>query len=184
MFRIFRDPMGNYPMPRSIVVYNYYGCCRGHSADVREEPARFLMPGAVLDEVLGVLGSIPPEACGLLLGPRSHRSLITHFLRDETGIPSPTMFQIDGEQLTKAISRYVAAGLDVKGIAHSHPSGVHEPSSGDLRYLRKLFGNRKNAAAVEADFYFPIISDGQVFHFAFDRAAGRDRLKPAKVILI
>lgn len=194
MFRIGSYLMGTHPLPQSIVIYNYYGCCRGrtafeHEASVRvseeqEEGARFLMPRAVLDELLEVLSSIPPEACGVLLGPRCHSSLITHFVRDETGTPSPTMFQIDGEHLTKAIHPYVQVGLDVKGIAHSHPSGIHNPSGGDLRYLRKLFGNRKNAVAPEVDFYFPIISDGQVFHYAFDRSAGRDRLKPAKVVLI
>lgn len=194
MLRIVNYLKGTHPMPRSIVINNYYGYSRGlsafeHEVSVRdseeeEETSRFLMPRAVFDEVLEILSSIPPEACGVFLGPQSHGSLITHFIRDETGIPSPTMFRIDGERLTKAIHPYVTAGLDVKGIAHSHPSGIYRPSNGDLRYLRKLFGNRKNADAPELDFYFPIISDGQVFHYAFDRSAGRDRLKPAKVVLI
>ena len=61
---------------------------------------------------------------------------------------------------------FVGAGLDIKGIAHSHPSGCYEPSEGDKHYLRKLFSRQKNASA--GCFYFPIISDGRIFHFAYD----------------
>jgi len=181
--------------PRSIVVCNP---CRGvppgpaaweHGpadapADEREEATCFLMSRSVHDELLSVLGSIPPEACGMLLGPKSHRSLITHFVRDETGTSSPASFRIDGAQMTEAIRPFVAAGLDIKGIAHSHPSGCYRPSEGDMVYLRKLFTNRRNASAAAGLFYFPIISDGQIFHFAYEPSAGKKSMRPAKLSLL
>lgn len=195
MFRLANYVGSKRDVPRSIVVYNYYyGFSPGlaavehetHTSDSSgdEEIARFFMPRAVYEEVIEILGSVPPEACGMLLGPKRHGSLITHFVRDESGASSPTMFRIDGERMTEALKPYLAAGLDVKGICHSHPSGCYRPSDGDLTYLRKLFANHKNASAHAAAFYFPIISDGQVFHFAYDSAAGKRGLRPAKLALL
>lgn len=195
MFRLANYVGSKNDVPRSIVVYNYYyGFAPGLAAAEHEthvpdpgdeEVARFFMPRAVYEEVIEVLGSVPPEACGMLLGPKRHGSLITHFVRDESGASSPTMFRIDGERMTEALRPFVAAGLDVKGICHSHPSGCYRPSDGDLTYLKKLFSNRKNASAHAAAFYFPIISDGQVFHFAYDPAAsGKRGLRPAKLALL
>lgn len=178
--------------PRRVVIYNYYygftsptsAGAEAHEPGEIDSPIRFMMPRAVCDELLQALGGVPPEACGMLLGPRTHPSLLTHFLRDESGHSSPATFRIDGDRMTDAIKPYVSAGLDVKGIVHSHPSGIHRPSSGDVEYLKKLFGNKKNATAPDAmAFYFPILSDGQLFHFAYDRADG-DRLKPARLGLI
>ncbi len=179
--------------PKSVVVYNYYyGFSPGaspvengsHPHDAVGASSRFLMPRAVYEDLLNFLGSVPPEACGMLLGPASHCSLITHFVPDESGVSSPTTFHIDGVRMTEVLKPYIAAGLDVKGICHSHPSGYYHPSSGDLTYLKRLFSNRKNASSRTSLFYFPIVSDGQIFHFAYDRSAGGDGLRSAKLALL
>lgn len=190
----FRNSLGrDHKAPRSVFVYNYYYGFSADSpsmthetvtADLDGSVARFYMLRAVYEEIFEVLGSVPPEACGMLLGPTSHASMITHFLPDDSGISSPTMFQIDGKRMTEVIQPYIAAGLDVKGICHSHPSGCYRPSSGDLTYLRRLFASDKNSNSATTTFYFPIISDNQIFHFAYDRTASKDGLKSAKLALI
>lgn len=195
MFRLGNYVGGSKNAPRSIVVYNYYygfspglppveQAVRGPHPDEDEAVCRFFMPRAVYEELLEVLGGVPPEACGMLLGPKTHAALITHFVRDESGVSSPTTFSIDGDRMTESLKPYVSAGLDVKGIVHSHPSGFYRPSDGDVTYLKKLFANRKNASASPAAFYFPIVSDGQIFHFAYDRGTGKSGLKPAKLALL
>ncbi len=193
MFRIGQSSAQPRAVPRTVVVYNYYyGFSPGvgpvehesHRPDADGQDSRFYMARSVYDELLAHLASVPPEACGMLLGPASHGSLITHFIPDQSGESSPTTFHIDGARMTETIKPYVAAGLDVKGICHSHPSGFYRPSSGDLTYLKRLFTNSKNASSATSLFYFPIVSDGQIFHFAYDRSAGKDGLKPAKLDLL
>jgi proteasome lid subunit RPN8/RPN11 len=199
MFRLKRYLGHGHVAPQSVVIYNYY---YGFSApriglethepeplpialDDLQGPARFVMLRSVHEELIESLGSIPPEACGMLLGPKKHASLITHFVRDESGKGSPVSFQIDGERMTKTIKPFITAGLDLKGIVHSHPRGVHRPSGGDLIYLKKLYANERNAANSDAAaFYFPILADGRLFHFAYDPSDGDGELRPATLALI
>ena len=193
MFQFTNSLGRNHKEPRSVFVYNYYYgfsaegtpvAHETHSSDLDGSVVRFFMIRAVYEEMLTVLGSVPPEACGMLLGPASHSSLITHFVPDASGISSPTTFHIDGKRMTEAIKPFIGAGLDVKGICHSHPSGCYRPSGGDLTYLKRLFSNNKNATSATTNFYFPIISDNQIFHFAYDRTASEDALKSAKLALL
>jgi proteasome lid subunit RPN8/RPN11 len=192
MFRRGHSSGWTRDVPQSVVVYNYYygfshvaSPVDHETHEVQAEPTpRFFMPRAVYEKLIADLSSVPPEACGMLLGPTSHGALITHFIPDASGVSSPTTFRIDGKRMTESLKPYIQAGLDVKGICHSHPSGYHHPSGGDLTYLKQLFSNQKNSSSATTTFYFPILSDGQVFHFAFDRTAGEDTLKSAKLALI
>ncbi len=70
----------------------------------------------------------PFEACGLLAGRGSRVEM-------EIGIPnaahSPVRFHMQPRQL-RAFQRIEAAGLELVGIYHSHPSGPDHPSPTDL----------------------------------------------------
>lgn len=113
---------------------------------------------AVYEEILFALGSREPEVGGLLVGPRNSR-IVTHFVLDEAGQPGAASYTLGHEWLNSRLVSYRECGLDVKGIAHSHPSGHPTPSDGDRRYLELLLSKPQNHAA---EIYFPIQCDGRL----------------------
>jgi len=68
----------------------------------------------------------------------------------------------------------LACGLDIKGVVHLHPPGVHSLSSGDLVYAHKIFANPKNRSLDR--FLMPIVSDGIMFSYVLIRDGGTGRL--------
>jgi proteasome lid subunit RPN8/RPN11 len=94
------------------------------------------------------------EEAGLLVGP-TDRDLITDFVEDQHGQATAASFTLNGRRLTRIVRQLKLRGLEVKGIAHSHPDGVIRPSHGDLRYLNRLFNNPKNDGAEQI--VFPIV---------------------------
>lgn len=131
-----------------------------------------LISRAVYFEVGHVLGTLEPEAGGLLIGPKNHPG-VTHFELDADAKRTATTFEVDASRVNRMLEPFLHCGLHLKGIVHSHPPGANAPSDGDIQYLRKLF--RGKDVNDDGDmFFFPIVERG-IFHpFAYRPAsAGR-----------
>lgn len=129
-------------------------------------------------EMLDYLLSRRPEAAGILLGPVQDDLLVTHFLPDEEGTGTSVSFHINAPGINRILKRVRPAGLNGKGLAHTHPPGIPQPSYGDLTYLRQLFGLPGNAAAQQC--FMPIVCDRRVYPYVY----ARGRLWVAELILV
>lgn len=137
---------------------------------------------AVYEEIMKALTSRPPEAGGLLLGPRNHHA-VTHFYLDETARATATTFTLDDVGMNRVLKDYKACGIDAKGIVHSHPHGCRAPSNPDLEYVRRLFANPKNAETPEI--LLPIVCGGKFLPYVITREDGQKHsLKPAPAKLV
>jgi proteasome lid subunit RPN8/RPN11 len=112
--------------------------------------------------VMRALGTVNPEAGGILLGPRDS-DLVTHFHRDENGVGTPMTFTIDAKGMNAALKVYKEARLEMKGVVHSHPPRVKSPSGPDLEYAAQLMQNPKNEAA--DDLLMPIYCGGTLYPY-------------------
>ncbi|MBL9085160.1 MAG: Mov34/MPN/PAD-1 family protein [Planctomycetales bacterium] len=119
-----------------------------------------------------------PEAAGLLLGPANDDLLVTHFVPDLTGRGTPASFELGTVELNEVLQWMKPAGINCKGIAHSHPAGFVSPSHGDLNYLRRVFGLPSNSAA--GQFYMPIVSGGRLYPYVY----AQGRVWCAELVLI
>lgn len=112
--------------------------------------------------IIDHLGSVEPEAGGMLLGPRG-TSIVTHYIPDLRGKATGASFTLDAKGLNQVLKNHLECGLDAKGLVHSHPSGIPRPSFGDLEYVARSFVNPKNRNVTE--FFLPIFCDGQMFPY-------------------
>lgn len=129
-------------------------------------------------DILAYFRSRQPEAAGILLGPGRDDPVVTHFEPDEDGDGTSVSFHINAPGLNRILQRVKPAGLDCKGIIHSHPPGHVRPSAGDLAYVRRLLGKPANAAAHQC--FLPIFCQGRFHPYIF----AHDRLWLAELILI
>ncbi len=131
-----------------------------------------------LRQMMEYLLSREPETAGLLLGPADDDLLITHFMADRTGRGTSGSFELGTDELNDVLKRMKPAGINCKGISHSHPAGIPSPSHGDLIYLRRVFGLPKNADA--AQFYMPIVSGGRLYSYVY----AHGRVWRAELVLV
>jgi proteasome lid subunit RPN8/RPN11 len=90
------------------------------------------IPEAVVDALVEHMRAVlPNEGCGYLVGDLSS-GRIDRFLSVANSAPSPTRFVLDPLEQLAAEQAIEAAGEQVVGIAHSHPTGVNEPSATDI----------------------------------------------------
>lgn len=84
----------------------------------------------VLSEALTLAREQPlQECCGLLAGPGN---AITHIFPAVNALASPTAYEIAPEELFRLMREMRAAGIELMGIYHSHPSTKNEPSRRDI----------------------------------------------------
>lgn len=122
-----------------------------------------------LRQMMDYLLARDPESAGMLLGPADDDLLITHFVPDRTGRGTSASFELGTDELNDVLKLTKPAGINCKGIGHTHPVGVPSPSHGDLIYLRRVFGLPTNADA--AQFYMPIVCGGRLYPYVY--AQGR-----------
>ena len=118
-----------------------------------------------LRDMLDYLLAREPESAGLLLGPTNDDLLITHFVPDRTGRGTSASFELGTDELNDMLKRAKPAGINCKGIGHSHPAGISSPSHGDLIYLQRVFGLPTNADT--AQFYMPIVCGGRLYPYVY-----------------
>ncbi len=92
----------------------------------------------VCRDILEQIAYHKPERGGALYGPKGY-PLVTHFEYDPEAETSPGSY-IPSERLiarVPAIER--TTGLQFKGIIHSHPAGITQPSGGDENTVASFF---------------------------------------------
>lgn len=133
---------------------------------------------SALRHAMDYLVAREPESAGLLLGPADDDLLITHFVPDLTGRGTPASFELGTAELNDMLKRMKPAGINCKGIVHSHPAGITSPSHGDLAYLRRVFRLPTNAEA--GQFYMPILCGGRLYSYVYTQG----RVWHADLVLI
>jgi proteasome lid subunit RPN8/RPN11 len=68
------------------------------------------------------------ECCGLLAG---RSGVISAIFPAKNALSSPSAYEIAPEELFRLVREIRAAGLDMMGIFHSHPTGENRPSARD-----------------------------------------------------
>lgn len=146
-------------------------------------PPLLKMTQSVYGEILDDLIEEPfsKERAGILLGPTAEDDLVTHYFPDTNGHATHSSFTLDAEGLNEILQEMKLAGLTCKGVAHAHPSGVLQPSWGDLIYVAKLFANPKNEDATQV--LLPIICNGRLYPYVIDAERPQEILV-AQLILI
>ena len=88
-------------------------------------------------QIMGAVGARRAESGGILLGPIGS-NYISDFYFDATASCSSVTYSPDYQTLRRKMKEvWLPAGVDMKGFAHSHPSG-DRLSAGDMIYIRRL----------------------------------------------
>ncbi len=88
----------------------------------------------VLRAIGAEIAAHPPERGGALLGP-PQRPLVTHFLADPDAATTSSSYRPSRALDARVKELEAGAGLELKGIVHSHPRGVDRPSDHDATEL-------------------------------------------------
>ncbi|WP_227805348.1 M67 family metallopeptidase [Pyrococcus kukulkanii] len=89
-----------------------------------------VLPKPIIEEILKRATSSPIEICGFLLGRENKVSEVV-FVKN--GLDSPVEFEMEPEEMLKALEYAEGKGLEVVGIFHSHLSCPPTPSGKDLK---------------------------------------------------
>jgi len=135
-----------------------------------ERLAVLQMSGPSYFTMMQYLTTNPYERAVALIGPKDH-DVVTHVLIDESGDASSSSFTLGHVLLNDRLKTYVAAGLDAKGIAHSHPPGCNWPSLGDLTYVAKCFATDRQGMLTQ--FLLPIVVGNRLFPYVVLRGDPR-----------
>lgn len=91
---------------------------------------RVTIPDFVVDQIMGTVGSRPPESGGALLGLR-HAKIITGFLFDPHAVTGSAVYRNSSELIAAIGDAETTTPQQFMGILHSHPRGVSSPSGQD-----------------------------------------------------
>jgi proteasome lid subunit RPN8/RPN11 len=139
------------------------------------------MPQLVIETIWASLDPSvrEPEAGGLLLGRQGTDNLVLDFCFDEEAVTTRTSYTLGTKFLNRVLAEARPAGLDGKGVIHTHPSGLAELSAGDLAYAEKVFAH---APGVEI-FLMPVIADREIFPWVVSRHAPQTPVLSTIVII-
>src|SRR5512142_1484354 len=88
----------------------------------------------VLRAIASEIAAHAPERGGALLGP-PQRPLVTHFAPDPDAATTSSSYRPSRALDARVKELEAGAGLELKGIVHSHPRGVDRPSDHDATEL-------------------------------------------------
>lgn len=93
-----------------------------------------IIPQHYLKAILKVVSSSSVEVCGFLFG-KENRVLKVRFIRNR--LNSPVEFEMDPEEMLKALEEAEQENLEVVGIFHSHIACPPIPSGKDLEGMKR-----------------------------------------------
>ncbi|CUX77663.1 Mov34/MPN/PAD-1 family protein [Thermococcus chitonophagus] len=89
-----------------------------------------VLPKSIIEEILKRASSSPVEICGFLLGRGNEVSEVV-FIKNR--LDSPVEFEMEPEEMLRALEYAENRGLEILAIFHSHLSCLPTPSGKDLR---------------------------------------------------
>jgi proteasome lid subunit RPN8/RPN11 len=93
---------------------------------------------SALYDMMNTIGSRPVETGGVLLGPVG-KNLITHFYFDHSAACTGSTYSPDCATINRKLHEYwEPAGLEIKGVSHSHPGNSDSLTDGDMSYIKRL----------------------------------------------
>ncbi len=110
----------------------------------------------IIEGIRRNIASHAPERGGALLGPR-HTNLVSHFIFDPQAQTTAASYSPSKQLIERVKDEERTTGLSFKGIVHSHPNGMDQPSQADLF----AFASNMNANPCMGSFIAPIISTGK-----------------------
>jgi hypothetical protein len=120
-------------------------------------------------ELMHQLSSRPAERGGILLGPVG-TNYITHFYFDRGGICTPGTYSPDCVTLNRKLRQlWRPAGLEIKGIAHSHKGNLDSLTAGDMSYIKRLLSRNPHMNTFIAPVVLPNQYKIQPFIISRDR---------------
>src|SRR5512142_1111788 len=149
----------------------------------------------VLRAIASEIAAHAPERGGALLGP-PQRPLVTHFAPDPDAATTSSSYRPSRALDARVKELEVAAGLELKGIVHSHPRGLDRPSDHDAselatglrlnghmpRYLAPIVTSPRQG---ELDRHEIGMGSGKISFFAGHRLrSGEAEVRPCRVIVI
>ncbi|AEH24020.1 M67 family metallopeptidase [Pyrococcus yayanosii] len=95
---------------------------------------RLRIPAELLEEIVSAASESNVEVCGFLFGERRGDEWVVRkvtFVKNR--LNSPTAFEMEPEDMVKALDDAEKENLEVVGIFHSHVSCPPRPSSKDVK---------------------------------------------------
>jgi proteasome lid subunit RPN8/RPN11 len=106
-------------------------------------------------QIMSSIGTRSPETGGILLGPVGG-SDVTHYYFDSTARCTGATYSPDHLTLQRKMrDEWLPAGLDMKGLVHSHPGNFDRLSDGDMTYIRRLLQANPDMRYFAAPIVFP-----------------------------
>ncbi|TWU20731.1 ThiF family adenylyltransferase [Bythopirellula polymerisocia] len=126
---------------------------------------------SVLRKMHQTIGTEQPEHSGML-GMNAETGVITHYAFDETSQGTAVTNKPDVKRLNAIIKDdWEPNGIQYIGSPHSHPPGVHRPSSGDREYGQQILEAKRSVEELHIWIVIPAV-DGhtyEVFPYTLDR---------------
>ena len=115
------------------------------------------------------LNSKTVEKGGVLLGPVGSNS-ITHFYYDQGGTSTANSYSPDYITLNRKLrQQWRPAGLEIKGIAHSHLGNLDRLTYDDLSYIKRLMSRNPAMGMFVAPIVLPYQKSVQPMVISRDR---------------
>ncbi|MCC6029532.1 MAG: M67 family metallopeptidase [Candidatus Korarchaeum sp.] len=96
-------------------------------------PLRVEIPRHIIEEILRhAMEEMPREACGLLIGYiEGSRVVVRGVHRARNMSESHSLYEVDPQDIYRAMKEAESSGLELIGVYHSHPIGTPTPSKID-----------------------------------------------------
>jgi proteasome lid subunit RPN8/RPN11 len=107
-------------------------------SDVSIEMVAIKIKHKALYDLMNQVGSRSPEKGGVFVGPVG-RDYITDFYFDHSATSTGGTYAPDYLTINRILhEHWEPAGLEIKGIAHSHPGNLDSLTYADLSYIKRL----------------------------------------------
>ena len=150
---------------RNKLTVKFIKLCRGIVTMMKKIP----ISRKVFYELMHKLSSRPAESGGVLLGPVGSNA-ITHFYFDRGGVCTGDSYSPEYNTLNRKLrQQWRPAGLEIKGIAHSHGGNLNSLTYGDMSYIKRLMSRNPDMSIFVAPVVLPYQKSVQPIVISRDR---------------